>query len=178
VNIGRRNESNGKAFERLDQSGEFLGDVRSNLDADEHAWSSDIGAHHRFDGDRSQNVLAGRLHSDGCMGFSRLRMRTPTGAKERVGSRHATVLVVLPAVEADQLDECDLVRRRQSLDFITGDPWASIIEHSPQSGESEMVSVGSLATWRTGTRIAGLVEAVNGLLKASSLQRLWPPASP
>jgi hypothetical protein len=80
-------------------------------------------------------------------------------------------LVVLPAVEADQLDERDLVRRRQSLDSITVGPWASIIEYGPQSGEAEVISMGLLATWWTGTGIAGLVEVVDGLLKASSLQR-------
>ena len=37
VNIRRRNESNGKVFERRDQFGEFLCNVRSNLDADEYA---------------------------------------------------------------------------------------------------------------------------------------------
>jgi hypothetical protein len=37
VNIGRRNKSNWKVFQRLDQSGELLCNVGSNLDADEYA---------------------------------------------------------------------------------------------------------------------------------------------
>jgi hypothetical protein len=48
----RRNKSNWKVFKRLDQSGELLCNVRSNLDADEHASGLDcnIGAGHGSDG--------------------------------------------------------------------------------------------------------------------------------
>ena len=74
VNIGRRNKSNWKVFQRLDQSGELLCNVRSNLDADEYANGLDgnIGTHHGSDGGlhgaRRQSLLAGRLHSRGRMG--------------------------------------------------------------------------------------------------------------
>jgi hypothetical protein len=91
------------------------------------------------------------------------------------GSQHIALSAVLLAAKADQLDECDLVRRRQSLDLIARSPWASIIEYSPQSCEAEMIGMGFLATWRTGAGIAGLVEVANGLLEAV-LQRFRPIA--
>jgi hypothetical protein len=49
VDIGRRNKSNGKVLERLDQP---LSNVRSDFDADERAYGlgGDISAHHRSDG--------------------------------------------------------------------------------------------------------------------------------